>query len=160
MNKLAMSVAVLAAALTAPAVSHAQDWYTGASYTHYDFDGTTLGGVTGRLGYKFTPNLALEGEGTIGVKNDTNAELDNAYGLYGVGTVPVTSNLDVFGRVGYQKVDVNGRGGAPGFTQDGVGYGAGATFHVTDSLGIRGEYTRLDGDRDADTFSLGGSVRF
>jgi opacity protein-like surface antigen len=164
MTKLALAAAAAAAALAAtPALAQSASggpWYAGAGYTHYDFDGVEVGGVTGRLGYRFHPNFAVEGEGTIGTTDDDAAELDNAYGVYGVGVVPVSERLDLFGRVGYQQVSIAPAIG-PDVEEDGVGFGAGANFRVSDRFGIRGEYTRLDNeDAEADTFSVGGVVNF
>ena len=68
MNKLAVSLAALAAATFGlPSVAHA-DWYAGVGYTQYDPDSADdTGGVTGRLGYRMGPHFAVEGEGTFGV---------------------------------------------------------------------------------------------
>ncbi|MEJ0061012.1 MAG: porin family protein [Terricaulis sp.] len=160
MKKLVISVIAMAAAMGMSATAAHAEWYAGASYTNYDFDNAEVGGVTGRLGYKFHPNFAVEAEGTAGVDDDDNAELDHAAGIYGVGILPVSSNFDVFGRVGYQEVEIDGSGPVADISDDGVGYGVGANYRFANGLGLRGEYTRLDGDVEADTFSLGGVVNF
>jgi|CXWL01.1.fsa_nt_gi opacity protein-like surface antigen len=166
MKKFALIAAAAAAALIAtPAAAQSGpvgSWYAGAGYTHYDLEDAEVGGVTGRLGYRFHPNFAVEGEATLGTSDDDNAELDNAYGVYGVGILPVTPNIDLFGRVGYQQLSVDGTGPVADIDEDGIGYGAGANFRVSERFGIRGEYTRLDTgeDSDADSFSLGGVVNF
>ena len=87
--------------------------------------------MTGRLGYRFHPNFAVEGEATLGTSDDDNAELDNAYGVYGVGILPVTPNIDLFGRVGYQQLSVDGTGPVADIDEDGIGYGAGATSRAS-----------------------------
>ena len=163
MKFLAFAAAAAAlAAMATPAL--AQDvssgpWYAGLGYTHYDTDRGDLGGVTGRLGYHFNQYLGAEAEYTGGVSDDTFGKLNNAWGAYAVGTLPVSSSLDVFGRVGYQELNIDGRNGAPDQDTSGAGYGAGVNWHVAGNLGIRGEYTRLSG-ADADTWSLGGALSF
>jgi outer membrane immunogenic protein len=166
MKMLALTAAFVAvAALATPAA--AQTWqdgrvYGGLGYTQYDFDDAEVGGVTGRVGYKFHPNFAVEGEGTIGTSDDENAELDNAWGAYGVGILPLGSNFDLLGRVGYQTVEVDGTGPVADVEADGLAYGVGANWRVTDRFGVRGDYTRLDGDDDAegDAISLTGTLNF
>jgi outer membrane immunogenic protein len=154
-------VATLLVATPAAAQDLSPGFYAGAGYTHYDLEGASVGGVTGRVGYRFHPNFAVEGEATFGVRDDDNAELDNAYGVYAVGVLPVTSNLDLFARAGYQQLSVNGTGPALDIDDGGAGYGAGAHLRLTDRFGVRGEYTRLDTDGgESDAISLSGVVNF
>jgi len=168
MKKNALAAACAAAALMAAPSALAQGsgstgWYAGAGYTHYDLDAVELGGVTGRLGYRFHPNFAVEGEATLGVVEDDIAgidvELDHAYGVYGIGYLPVSPNVELFGRVGYAEVEAEA--GPFNASADGVGYGVGAQMRVAENVGIRGEYTRLEGDEDgADTFGVSAVVGF
>ena len=124
MKKLAVSLAALAAAAFGlPALAHAEP-YAGVGYTWYDAEGDDVGGITGRLGYRFTPHLAVEGEGTLGVDDNDGAELNHALGIYGVGTIPVGSSLDVHGRVGYNHLDI-ARSNGPDINDGGLSYGAG-----------------------------------
>lgn len=158
MKKYAMMAAVAAAAmLAAPTAAHAQ-WYAGAGYTQYEFDNAQVGGVTGRLGYNFTPHFGVEGEGTLGIDDDNGVELDNALGAYAVGRVPLGASFGVHGRVGYQTIEVDTPLG--GADDDGLSYGAGVSWQATPGLGIRADYTRFEGDEDADALSLGGVVNF
>lgn len=158
MNKFAMMAAVaVAAMLAAPNAAHAQ-WYAGAGYTQYEFDNAEVGGVTGRVGYNFTPHFGVEGEGTFGVDDDDGVELDNAVGAYAVGRIPLGNTFGVHGRVGYQTIDVDTPLG--GVEDDGVSYGGGVSWQATPGLGIRADYTRFEGDNDADSISLGGVVNF
>lgn len=166
MKLLALSAAAAALmALASPAA--AQTWqtgqvYGGVGYSQYEFDEGDVGAATARLGYRFHPNFAVEGEASTGVDDDQNVELDNAYGIYGVGIVPVTDRVDLFGRVGYQSVEAN-RNIGPDIDSDGVGYGVGANFNVTERLGVRADYTKLDGGEDgedADVWGVSGTLNF
>ena len=158
MRKFALMAAVAAAALlAAPASAHAQ-WYAGAAYTKFDFDSGESDAITGRLGYRMNPNFAIEGEASTGL-DDEDVDLNHNAGLYAMGILPVGANLDLHGRVGYQTTEVDTPFGEA--DADGVGYGVGATWKLTNSLGIRGDYTRLDGDEEeADAISVGGVFKF
>ncbi|MGE0741328.1 MAG: porin family protein [Hyphomonadaceae bacterium] len=161
MRKLALMAAVAATAMiAAPTVAHAE-WYAGAAYTQYDLDDAEVGGVTGRVGYRFNPNFAVEGEGALGVDDDDNAELNSTYGAYAVGIVPVgTSGFDVFGRAGYQQFDVE-RTVGPDIDDGGFSYGAGVGWRLGSGFGLRADYTRTEVDEeDVDAISLGGVVNF
>jgi hypothetical protein len=165
MNKFAIIAAAAAAlgiaGLAAPASAQdmSNNWYGNLGYTHFDTDRGDLGGVTGRLGYHVTPMLGVEGEASTGVSGDRFGKLDNAWGVYGVGTLPVTSSLNVFGRVGYQQIHIDGRNGATDSDGEGLGYGGGVQWNATQRWGLRGEYTRLS-DADADTWSVAGVMNF
>lgn len=158
MNKFTLAGAVAAAMLALAPAAHAE-WYAGLGYTQYDYDGGDLGGVTGRLGYRVNPNFAVEGEASTGVEGDNGVDLNYNAGAYAVGIVPVTQSFDVFGRVGYQTTEVDTPFGDA--DDDGLGYGVGATWRPQASrFGVRADYTRFDGDEEADTFSLSGTVNF
>lgn len=162
MNKFAMMAAVAATALTAaPAVAHAE-WYAGAGYTQYQLDDADVGGVTGRVGYRFNPHFAVEGEGTLGVDDDSNAEFNGAYGAYAVGILPIgSSGFDVHGRAGYNQIDVDGTFPQSDIDAGGFSYGAGVGWRVGERFGLRADITRTDtDDGDADAISLGGTVNF
>lgn len=168
MKKLAALAALAAVAgLAGTAQAQQTGVYANAGYTHFDGDDVTLGGVTGRVGYRFHPNFAVEGEATTGVKDDevgpATVELDHAIGVFGVGIVPVSPNLDVFGRIGYGEIKASAS--VPGFAAsadaEGVAYGGGAQYMFTDKFGVRGEYTRLEGEDDGvNTVSASAVVKF
>jgi outer membrane immunogenic protein len=158
MNKFAMMAAVAAAALFAvPTAAHAE-WTAGVGYTQFDLDGAEVGAVTGRLGYNFTPNFGVEGEGNWGLDDDAGVELSSAYGAYAVGRIPLGNSFGVHGRVGYANAEVDTPGGD--VEDDGVSYGAGVSWQATPGFGIRADYTRFEGDNDVDGISLGGTVAF
>jgi outer membrane immunogenic protein len=158
MNKFAIMAAVAAVALMAAPTAASAQAYVGAAYTQFDFNGGEVDAATARLGYRFGPNFAVEGEGSIGLDDDT-VELNHNLGAYAVGIVPVGSALDLHARVGYQVTEVDTPFGEA--DADGLGYGVGATWNLTPSVGIRGDWTRIEGDdEEADAISLGGVLRF
>jgi outer membrane immunogenic protein len=170
--KLVAALAALMAAAGLAGTAQAQETgqtglYANGGYTHFDAGDVTLGGVTGRAGYRFHPNFAVEGEATFGVKDDqvgaATVELDHAVGVFGVGIIPVAPNFDVFGRVGYGQVEASAS--VPGISasadDDGFAYGGGAQFMLTPQFGLRADYTRLEGEDDGvDTVSASAVVKF
>jgi opacity protein-like surface antigen len=166
--KVFAALTAIAAVIGLAAPAHAQTGaYVNGGYTHYDAGDVTLGGVTGRAGYKFHPNFAVEGEASFGVKDDNigaaTVELDHAVGVFGVGILPIAPNFDVFGRVGYGQVKASASIPGVGVSadEDGVAYGGGAQYMFTEKFGVRADYTRLEGEDDGvDTVSASAVVKF
>lgn len=173
MKKFAISVAALAAAMATPALADTGDtgFYGGLGYTQYDAEDVDVGGATVRGGYKFTPHFGVEGEASFGIEGDTadvlgtpvDVDLDDQFGVYGIGFLPVGQNLELFARAGYATIDAEGSVG--GFTagadEDGLGAGVGAQWWLTDNFALRGEYTRLASDDDGiNAYALSGVWSF
>lgn len=173
------NVLLTAAALTllaAPAMAQEPaSRVTGSvGYTQLDGDDGDLGAITGRMGYNFTRYLGVEGEASFGVKDEditvggVNGSLEHEYdaAVYGVATLPVSDNFEVFGRLGYGTTSI--KADVAGFTasEDGesVNYGIGANYFFDGRNGVRADITRRDFTDDAggevDTWSLGYVRRF
>ena len=155
--KLKLALLAAVASIAAPAVmtasAQAPGLYVSGGYANFNADtpagDVNLGGIQGRLGYSFTPNLAIEGEGTVGVKDDGAFELNNEIGAYVVGKIPVSSQIDLFARVGMSRTEINDN------DDDGLAYGAGAQWNLTSQDGIRGDWTRHDYDaNEFDAYSV------
>ncbi len=150
--KLALAAASM---LVAPAfmTANAQqsNVYVSGGYTYFDGDGgAELGGITGRVGINLAPNFAVEGEGSFGVSDDSGTELDSELGIFAVGKLPISPQLELIGRVGASRIETS-----PGGEFDGLAYGAGAQWNLTSVDGIRGDWTRHDYDEgEVDAFSL------
>ena len=157
---LAISAAAVALMATPALAQGSTGAYANLGYTQYDTHNSTLGGVTGRLGYNFSPNVGGEVEYTGGVNDDTNAKLRDSYGAYAVGRVPLSDRFSLFGRVGYNKINIDGRNGFADRHEDGIAGGVGAEYQATSGLGIRGQYTRLGGNADANAWELAGVAHF
>lgn len=163
MKMLAISAAAITAVLMAATPASARvvgdtGFYASLGYTQYDVEEIDVGGATLRAGYKFHPNFGVEGEATVGIQGDeadalgtpVDVELENQFGVYGIGFLPVSDNFEVFGRVGYATIDAEASlGGFTAGTEDeGVGLGAGINWGITENFGIRAEYTRLEASDD------------
>lgn len=155
-----------AIALLATAVPAAAETYGNLGYTSVDGDDVTLGAATARLGWR-SGYFGVEGEVSKGVKDDsvtvggvtTSADLDYQYAGYVTGTMPVTANLDIIGRVGYgqTKLETTTAGVSTSDKEDSINYGVGAQYSWGMN-GIRGDYTRHDfrdsGAGEADAWSV------
>lgn len=143
-------------------------------YTQLDGDDGELGAITGRATYNFTRYWGVEGEASFGVKDEditvgaVDGSLEHEYdaAVYGVATLPVSENLELFGRVGYGTTSI--KADVAGFTasEDGesVNYGVGANYFFDGRNGIRADITRRDFADDAggevDTYGIGYVRRF
>ena len=172
------NVLLATAALTliaAPAMAQDHGPVTGSiGYTQLDGDDGSLGAVTGRVGYDFTRNLGVEGELSVGVKDeevtfggvDTTLEHQYDAAVYGVAKLPVTENLELFGRVGYGTTEVKASTAGFAATEDGdsLNYGVGANYFIDGRNGIRADWTRRDFQEDnggeLDTYGLSFVRRF
>ncbi len=92
-----------------------------------------------------------------------NIELDHAVGAFGVGIQPLTPAFEVFGRAGYGQVKASASVPVLNVAadEDGFAVGAGAQYMLTPKFGVRGDYTRLEGeDEGVDTISASAVVKF
>lgn len=193
MKILIASASVAALAAFAPALAQAQTAsaplgvYGSVGYANADAGaGFNLDTIQGRLGYRFHPNLGVEGELATGLKskhrNETvsgvavneSVKLRHQEAVYAVGFVPVSPNLDVLARFGYGNSNARVRatavnGGAPvtiSDTADGDSwnYGVGAQYHFDGVNGVRVDYTRHDfrgdGAGHGDVWSVAYTRRF
>jgi len=163
MMKRAISLAALATvafggaavAQTSPAAYQQGPVYYGTlGYSQLDQSDGDLGAVTGRLGAKFNPNFAVEGEASVGVKDDDfqvlgvdgSVKHDYDVAAYAVGILPINDQFELFARGGYGYSKIKAELGGISRTGDGESwnYGAGANFYFDQQNGIRGDWTRRD----------------
>lgn len=165
--KLALaSLAVVLAA--APAAFAQGDVELSAGYSNVDVGSADVGALTARGSYFFTRHLGVEGEASLGVKDDTvngvKVELDHSVGAFGVVRAPISDRFQLFGRLGYATSELSASAPLVGSASgdfDGVAYGVGAKFFATERFGVRGDFTKYEGDNaDADVFSIGAVMRF
>ena len=79
-----------------------------AGSTKVDDLGESKASYGGFVGYNFHPNFAAEvGARRLGSWGDVDV---NQYQVSLVGTLPLQNNFNVFGRVGYNKLDADGNG--------------------------------------------------
>ncbi|MGV3577744.1 porin family protein [Brevundimonas sp.] len=166
------ALSLMAVPAMAQTVSNPQ-WYGTGGYTHLDAEGSDLGAITGRVGARLSPNFAVEGEGSVGVRDDdftvagTNVKVEHQYdaAVYGVGVLPVSPNFELFGRLGYGTTKIKASGAGVSAEADGesFNYGLGANYFLDAQNGIRADWTRRDFRDDggeADTYGVSYVRRF
>jgi OmpA-OmpF porin, OOP family len=82
----------------------------------------------------------------------------NAWEVVGIGSLPLTNQFSVFGKLGFARLEAKGFGMKETDTE--LTYGAGVQFNVSPRLGIRGQWQRYDTDEEGDFISLGVIYRF
>ncbi|WP_280151587.1 outer membrane beta-barrel protein [Piscinibacter sp. XHJ-5] len=144
-----LSKPLLAVLLAAgAAAAHAEGLYAGASLGAPFWNSTVDGvdgngrGVAGKLygGYGFSPNFALEaGAMHLGESRDISGKVkaDGAY-LDAVGTLPLSKDWSLLGRIGAAHARFNGPGGDSSDT--GLKLGAGAQYQLSSTMALRAEY--------------------
>jgi hypothetical protein len=173
MKRTVLAAATAAASAIAFAPAASAQLYGGAGLTVFQTDvggeDINLGAVMGRLGWEFNPFFALEGEAAIGIAEDevdvlgtpVDVGVDSGFGAFAVGKIPLAV-VDLFGRVGYADVSIEGSAGGFTASADGSGlaYGAGVNFNVL-ILRMRAEYTRYEiDDGDVDSLGLSALLKF
>lgn len=145
-----MAAAAAVAALGVAGAASAQPGvYGNLGYTYLDADGVNLGAVGARVGVDFMEFLGAEAEFAVGIDDDSGVELDNEWGVFVRGRLPLGESFEAFARVGYADAEVTGA------TLDGgAAYGAGAQWMFAGPNGVRAEYTRYDFDTDIDAFGI------
>lgn len=168
-RKIIVGVALIAGATSSPVF--AENFYAGASVIQTyvdDFgldDDTTGGKIYG--GYRFNEYFAVEasyfdfGE----LENRVSSLEIDGFGISAVGSYPVTSKLEIFGKLGVQYWDADARGPiVQGLNDDSdtdAFYGIGVRYSITDSISIQAEAERYEiEDIDLDAASIGVSYKF
>lgn len=149
-TKIMIASSILVLASTAAFAEDKQlDLYTSDGIVFNDNDGVKTTSFGGRFGMNFNKNLAIEIEGGAGIKTDKigNSKYKHVgdLGLYAVGKMPVTENLELLGRVGYHHVwDQIQTGAVKLKSNDGsFAVGIGAQYMFDEKNGLRIDYTRL-----------------
>jgi len=169
MRNVFLYTAAAATLFAAPAMAQdASPVYGSVGYSQVEAEGVDLGAVTGRVGYKFNPNFAVEGEASFGVADDdvaigattANVELEYDAAVYAVGILPVTPNFELFGRAGYgtTEIEASAAGLSASDSGESFNYGVGANYFIDGTNGFRADWTRRDFRDDggeADVWSLG-----
>lgn len=146
--------------------------YGSVSYGSVQTDAADLDAVTARIGAKLTPYIGLEAEGSLGVGDEdvtgvpgTTVELKHDLAAYVTGAIPVSPNLELFGRLGYGTTRVRAESVtlSESASEESVNYGVGANYLFDGTNGIRADWTRRDFRSDggeADVWTVGYVRRF
>jgi len=121
--------------------------------------------ITRRLGYQFTENFSVEGQGSFGVIDDeiegVDVGVDNSFAAFVRGSVPLSEQFSLFAKGGYHftKFGAEGQGIDADLDLDGFAYGAGAEYMFDSVNGLRADVTFLDsGDDNINGVDLSGTA--
>ena len=122
-----------------------------------DVQGTSWN-VVGRVGYDLHEYFAVEGEGSVGVIEDSDDfKIDYKIGGFVRGKYPLGEQFEVFARIGYFYAD------SEFGDVDDIAFGGGIEyfFNSEKKHSVRLDYTNLEGgNNNADVFSVVYGIRF
>lgn len=173
MDKIAVAAALTGAMLT-PAAFAETDLYVTGGYSAFDGEGATLNALTLRGGIAFHEVLGAEFETSLGLGAKdldsvpgAQAELENQFGAYLIGSYPVAPEFDVHVRLGYAtgEYQTSNNGVSGDVDVDGFAFGVGGEYMITSQWGLRADYTRIEAEDDTfdggiDKFAIAGVYKF
>jgi outer membrane immunogenic protein len=148
------ALAILATTAFASAPSFAQttpslsNTYVNGGYNALQSGRINTGTVQGRVGYKFTPNFAVEGEAGLGGVTDNVAGVKlrtrGTLGAFAVASAPVAERFSLIGRAGYVQTWAEAKALGIKSTSDEGSFavGVGGQYMIDEANGIRADYTR------------------
>jgi opacity protein-like surface antigen len=145
-----LKIVLATAAMTgfaSTAAAQGSNVYINIGVDAIEFDAYTL---SGKLGYKFSQNFAIEAQAGFGIADQSvggfDVGVDNTFGAFAVASLPVGENFELFARAGYHFTTFGVSGGNinADLSSDGFAVGAGGQYFFTEQDGIRAEYTYLD----------------
>lgn len=160
------ALAILAATAFASAPSFAQtvpllsNTYINGGYNHLQSGSINTGTVQGRVGYKLTPNFAVEGEAGIGSNNDRINGVDvrtrGTLGAFAVASAPVAERFALIGRAGYVQTwaEAKAAGIKTEADEGSFAVGVGGQYMIDEANGIRADYTRYTENDGRDGFAV------
>jgi opacity protein-like surface antigen len=159
-----LKTVLAATALTAmAATAQAQDSnaYINVGIDAVEFDSYN---ISAKIGYNFTQNFAVEGQGAFGVIDDeiedVDVGIDNSFAAFAKASLPLEGGSELFVRGGYHFTQIGGESGGVGASvdTDGFALGGGGQYMFTDRDGVRLEYTYYDLNVDEDLTDESGSA--
>ena len=121
----------------------------------------------GSLGYQVMPYLAVEaGYGNYGTGVATGGGLTvegevTSFQVAAIGSYPIDKAFSVTGKLGVAnstfKVTASSGGSTASVEEDSTDlvYGAGVRYNISESVGIRGQFERINNDDAVDLLSVG-----
>ena len=177
--KKSFVLSTLALACSAPLAMAADfeldpHWYAGVAYEPFtistDVGDADVATVSAKGGVALNKFLAAEVRYGTSVADDSRTilgfeqkvELDNYYGAFAKGVIPLHPMFSLYGLAGYSHVKVasSGVAGSGSDSDDGFSYGAGASFHVNPNIAINAEWLSLIDKDDYDIKGYGVGVSF
>jgi OOP family OmpA-OmpF porin len=152
MFKKIFAAAALATLASSAFAAMPNTFYAGVDggSTKIDGFGDNKGSYGAFVGYNFHQNFAAEiGARRLGSWTVFGADVDaNQYSASVVGTLPLQNNFNVFGRLGYNKVEAKAsyNGFSANADDSGVLYGVGVGYQFTPTISGRIEFQKPSSD--------------
>ena len=163
-------VALLSACIATPALAD----NTGKMYIAGDLGAATYSNVSPfpnpgvvrfAFGSHFSPYLAAElgyskfGDSTLTGPGGSATLSASAFQIAAIGSLPLSSQFDLIGKLGYSHNSTKGSGLAAGVTtsNNSVLFGVGAQYHMTTQVSLRAQYENY-GDFESGTNPLGATA--
>lgn len=161
-KKIAIAAA-LAVVASSSFAADANKFYAGGDLGSTKLDGfdreTSYGAF---VGYNITPAVAVEaGYRRLGTYDDFGGDIDvNQASISAIGSLPLGNGFGVYGRLGYNRVEVKANAGRYSASEsvNRALYGIGATYAFTPAISGRLEVQRPSSD--STNFSAGVSFQF
>lgn len=157
--KKSLKVTALAVSMFALTPAFAQEgMYVGVnvSQTEYKEEGIPSAkpsAISFKVGNQFNKNFALEARLGTGLSDDritvfgvpATVEVDNFYGVYAKGILPVSNMISAYGLVGYTHGEITARAAGMSVTgsDSDFSYGLGVDFAITQNMSLNIEWARL-----------------
>jgi OOP family OmpA-OmpF porin len=151
-KQIAVAAALVVASSAALAQQPATKFYAGAEVSSTKLDGAGReGGFGGFIGYKFSETLAVEAgyarlaDGSIDFDGDDVDVEFNQTNLSLIGTLPLSSGFNLYGRLGYNDIKVKASfqgASASDKLDDGVVYGVGLGYAFSPASSGRVEVSK------------------
>lgn len=153
-KQIAVAAALVIASSSALA-QQATKFYAGAEASSTELEGDNESGFGGFIGYKINSNFAVEAgyarlaSGTIDFDGDDVDVEFNQTSASVIGTLPLSSGFNVYGRLGYNDLKVKARYegvSASAKYDDGVVYGVGLGYAFSPAISGRVEVSKPNSD--------------
>jgi opacity protein-like surface antigen len=153
--------------------------YTMLTYSEDGFPDFDISALGVRGGYYFNNYFSVEGRFGFGVGDDTQTvsvflpgigtftgdatvELDNMFGVYAVGHIPLTKQFQLYGLVGLTQGEITASVNGFSVSEDDsdLSFGVGAEFDMTPNMSLGIEYTSYITEDAYDVDGLGISFNY
>lgn len=156
---LSLKLSVLALGFLAIPAANAEDtMYFGLGYSEISVNPEGSSDVKPtavvlKLGSQVNQNFAVEGRYATSLESDevsvlgvpVDVELDNYYGVYAKGIIPLVAGISAYGLVGYTNIEM--KSSVAGFSatgsEDDFSYGAGLDFALGKTVSLNLEWAKL-----------------
>jgi OOP family OmpA-OmpF porin len=158
-----IAVAAVLATLAASSFAATPGVYAGVDVGSTKLDGESRENSYGAyVGYNFHPNFAVEaGYRRLGTWKESGVDVDfDQVALSLIGKVPVSPQLHVYGRLGYNRLEGSAHAGGVTVSDNTskVLYGVGAGYDFGNNISARLEFQKPTSD--SSNFSVGLSYAF